>query len=596
MAGSRDHRSTRGRGLPSWLPRGGSLPEPAWQVRHRWVVGLLALHVVGLPLYAWHRGESLVHTFHSLTPVVALVALACTPSLGRTARASCAAFGLIYCSGYLVHLSDGLVEAHFHFFVVIPIIALYEAWLPFALGVLYVLIHHGWMGTVDPRTVYNHPAAWERPWLFAAVHATFFACACLACIVNWWLHERAREAAQAQSRLLTTIVHSLHDGLVVTDADGEVLLSNPATDRLLAGVAWRPSATSDGAGLRHPDGRPVGHREMPHVRALAGDQVHDLDLLAGGLGEEERVLSFSATALATGVTEDDAAVVVLASDVTERHRSQQAMSDALATEQRAVQRLKELEQAKSDLVSTVSHELRTPLTSIIGYLQMLQDGVLGTVDQPQREVVDRVQRNSQRLLVLVSDLLTHSQIEAGGMSVTTAPVDVRAVVEGAHDSVAALLAGRALELRVDVPDRPVVLDGDAEELGRMVVNLLTNAIKFTPDGGLVRVGLTDDGGSVTLVVADDGLGIPDDEQGRLFTRFFRSSMVIERAIQGTGLGLTIVRAVVQAHGGTVSVDSAVGSGSTFTVVLPRGRTAPRLPAWADGAARGGTPRLSSTVP
>jgi mannitol-specific phosphotransferase system IIBC component len=100
----------------------------------------------------------------------------------------------------VVHLAGGLIEAHFHFFVMIPVVALYEAWLPFALGVAYVLVHHGVMGTLDPRSVYNHPAAWERPWVFAAVHAGFFASACIACVVNWWLHERARTTAQAQSR------------------------------------------------------------------------------------------------------------------------------------------------------------------------------------------------------------------------------------------------------------------------------------------------------------------------------------------------------------------------------------------------------------
>ena len=216
------------------------------------------------------------------------------------------------------------------------------------------------MGTLDPRSVYNHPAAWERPWLFAVVHAGFFAAACVACIVNWWLHERARASSQAQARLLGTIVDSLHDGLAVVDADGQILLRNPAGVALMGAVDTGATETwsTAGHGLFHPDGAPVVREELPYVQALAGHPVHDVDLVVRNDGVPQgRVLSFSATALPSGGVQGARPVVVLFRDITQRHRAEQALATALATEQQAVERLRELEKVKSDFIATVSHEL-----------------------------------------------------------------------------------------------------------------------------------------------------------------------------------------------------------------------------------------------
>jgi signal transduction histidine kinase len=284
---------------------------------------------------------------------------------------------------------------------------------------------------------------------------------------------------------------------------------------------------------------------------------------------EGRVLNFSATALRSGTADDARDVVVVFRDVTERHRTEQALADALATEQDAVERLRELERVKSDFVSTVSHELRTPITSIIGYLEVLADGTVGDLDAAQLELVGRVDRNSHRLLRLVEDLLRLSQIESSALSIDAVPTDLRDVVTAAYDAVAWLLDPRSLELTVDLPERSVQLAGDPEELERMVVNLLSNAVKFTPDGGRVEVRVQADDHAATLVVTDTGMGIPESEQGQLFTRFFRSAAATEQAIQGTGLGLTIVQAIVALHGGSIEVESRVDRGTTVTVRLPR---------------------------
>jgi PAS domain S-box-containing protein len=533
---------------------------------------LLWAHVVAIPLYAVYRGNSLGHAWLELSPVLMAALLAGFGLLGRGLSAAIAAGGLMVCSGVIVHLSDGMIEAHFHFFVMIPVIALYEAWAPFALAVAYVLVHHGVMGTLNPRAVYDHPEAWERPWLFAGVHAAFFAFACTACLVNWWLHERARLAAQTQTRLLSTIVESLRDGLVVLDSEGRILLRNPAGVSLMGGVDPHAETVepAEHYGLFHPGGAPVVGDEQLHLRALAGDRVHDVDLVVRNARVPEgRVLNFSATALPPASSDGVRDVVVVFRDVTERHRTEQALADALATEQDAVERLRELERVKSDFVSTVSHELRTPITSIIGYLEVLADGAVGDLDPAQLGLVGRVERNSHRLLSLVEDLLRLSQIESATLSIDAVPTDLRDVVSAAYDGVAWLLDPRSLDLAVDVPDHPVQLEGDPAELERMLVNLLSNAVKFTPDGGRIALRLEADDHAAMLVVTDTGMGIPEAEQDQLFTRFFRSTTATERAIQGTGLGLTIVQAIVALHGGTIEVESSVDRGTTVVVRLPR---------------------------
>jgi len=532
---------------------------------------LLWVHVAAIPLYGMYRGNSFLHAWAD-TGLVAVAALvAGFARLGRVASSSVAAAGLMICSGVIVHLSGGMIEAHFHFFVMIPVIALYEAWPPFTLAVAYVLVHHGVMGTLNPQGVYNHPAARERPWLFAGVHAGFFAFASIACIVNWWLHERARLASQSQARLLGTIVDSLRDGLIVLDARGDVLLRNPAGSALLGGVT--PGDNKVGAperyGLSRPDGSPLTDRDLLFEQTLASDDAHDFDLLVRNAGVPDgRVLNFSATALPSA-NDEERDVVMVFRDVTERHRTEQALADALSTEQAAVERLRELERVKSDFVSTVSHELRTPITSILGYLEMLSEGAAGDLEPAQAALVGRVDRNSQRLLRLVEDLLKLSQIEASTLTVDRVPTDLREVVASAREAISWMLDTRTLEVAVDVPDREVRLDVDPAELERMVVNLLSNAVKFTPDGGRVQLSLSGDELGAALVVTDTGMGIPASEQGQLFTRFFRSTTAIEQAIQGTGLGLTIVQAIVDLHGGSIDVESNVDSGTRVTVRLPR---------------------------
>jgi len=178
-----------------WLPRGGSLPLELWQRRHRSVILLLVLHVPALMAFALVRGAAVDHALvESLVPAVA-AALASVPRLPRGLRSIIAGVGLMATSSVLVHLAEGSTEAHFHFFLMVPIVAMYEDWRPFGLAIGYVLVHHGLLSAVDSTTVFAHQAAQQNPWLWAGIHAAFIAGSCMSSIVSWRTHEVDRRSS-----------------------------------------------------------------------------------------------------------------------------------------------------------------------------------------------------------------------------------------------------------------------------------------------------------------------------------------------------------------------------------------------------------------
>jgi signal transduction histidine kinase len=229
------------------------------------------------------------------------------------------------------------------------------------------------------------------------------------------------------------------------------------------------------------------------------------------------------------------------------------------------ERLVELDRLKDEFVSSVSHELRTPLTSICGYAELLLEDVK---EEQTRGYVKIVERNAGRLLELVNDLLFAASLQAGGLELRRGPIDLRALVEETVASAARQAESAEVELRVRAEDGLPAIDGDGARLSQVVTNFVSNAIKFTPAGGRVDIAVCRQNGHVLLEVSDTGIGIPEEELGHLFERFFRAQTALERHIPGTGLGLYISKAIVDAHGGRVAVRSVVGKGTTFALELP----------------------------
>jgi signal transduction histidine kinase len=234
--------------------------------------------------------------------------------------------------------------------------------------------------------------------------------------------------------------------------------------------------------------------------------------------------------------------------------------------------LRRLDRLKDDFVASVSHELRTPLTSIRGYLELVLDGEAGELTDGQRRYLSVVDRNADRLLRVVGDLLFAAQVDAGYIVLDSRATDLDELVWEAVEAARPLAAEHGVELERNV-DCAAELVGDRERLAQILDNLISNAIKFTPPGGQVEVRTFCKGDVAFVEVADTGIGISADDQARLFQRFFRAEGAVRRAIEGTGLGLAIVKAIVDAHGGDLSVESSAGSGTTFRIELPLDRSA-----------------------
>lgn len=236
----------------------------------------------------------------------------------------------------------------------------------------------------------------------------------------------------------------------------------------------------------------------------------------------------------------------------------------ITDESRAV----EVARMKDEFVGMISHELRTPLSAIIGFLDLLQNDPAQPLTEDQREFVGIIERNAQRLLNLVGDLLFTAQVESGRFPLERGQADVAELVRNAVTSAGPHAQREGIELVAEVPSTPVVLTIDSGRIGQALDNLLSNAIKFTGAGGKVTTSIRMVDGAVELAVRDTGVGIPEDEQGMLFTRFFRASTATRNAVPGVGLGLTITRAIVLAHGGTMDVTSKEGVGTEFRMLFP----------------------------
>jgi len=239
---------------------------------------------------------------------------------------------------------------------------------------------------------------------------------------------------------------------------------------------------------------------------------------------------------------------------------------------RANERLLELDRLKSRFVSMVSHELRTPLGAIQGFAEMLRAGIYGSLSEKQDDALQRVQRNTKRLLNIVNDLLDQARIEAGELSLHPEPFSPEVLVEDLRSTMGVLAEQKGLSLTVEIDeDTPQPVYGDRERLHQVLVNLTNNAIKFTDEGGIhVHIGRanSDYSNHWAMAVSDTGPGISQKDKELVFTPFRRVDDSMTREHTGVGLGLSIVKQLVELMDGDIILESELGHGSTFTVVLP----------------------------
>lgn len=359
----------------------------------------------------------------------------------------------------------------------------------------------------------------------------------------------ARSAGRLEraNRRNEALLNSAGDGIYGIDRAGITTFANPAAALLTGYGVEAMVGRSRHDAFRHtrPDGTAYASHDCPVSASLEDGTVHrcDTDVYWRKDGS-----SFPVEYTSTPIFEAGAVVgaVVVFKDISERRT---------------------LERARDDFVASITHELRTPLTSIRGYLELIADEATAALSDEHRRFLAIVDRNADRLLHVVGDLLLVAQADAGAIELELEDIDVAALVRHGVEVAEPQAVAQGLTLRAEVTPAPL-LRGDRARLGQVVDNLVSNAIKFTPAGGRVELRSFPHGNRTVIEVCDTGLGMSPAEQAQLFGRFYRTAVATEHAIAGTGLGLAIVKALVEAHDGSVSVTSATGEGTTFRVELP----------------------------
>lgn len=385
---------------------------------------------------------------------------------------------------------------------------------------------------------------------------------------------------RAAERLLETVLGAtLGTSIIGTDARGVINFVNVGAEQMLGRpreqlIGRSALAFVHRAGEVTARAAEAGHASV--AAALTGRAT------VSGAGERDDWTyvradgsELTVSLVVTAMRDDVGALqgyLGVAEDVTERRQAEERVQRALEHEREAVAALRAVDAMKTQFISATSHELRTPLTSVLGFTQLLANESVGPLNAAQGDLLGRIERSGLRLLTLVENILTLSRIEGDELELAQDPVDVRAAVASACDVVLDPGRARPLDVQVHLPDASagaIVVRGDRDHLERAVINVLSNALKFTPDGGRVDLDLQADAHQVVVRVTDTGIGIPLEEQASLFTRFFRGSNATALAIQGTGLGLSIVRSVVEEHGGSIAVESVPDEGTTVTLTFPR---------------------------
>jgi PAS domain S-box-containing protein len=342
------------------------------------------------------------------------------------------------------------------------------------------------------------------------------------------------------------------DGMAILGKDGRYEYLNAAHVRIfgyddpqeLIGQSWR---------------RICDETEHEEMEAVAFEALSREGRWSGeGTGVRKDGSTFSHEVSLTAM--QGGGLICVVRDITERRARDAALRDAKM-------RAEEASRAKSYFLANMSHEVRTPLNAVLGYTELMLDGIYGPFPEKAQSVLQRVQLNGKHLLALINDILDLSKVEAGELAISAEPFSMPAVVHSALAATEGLARAKGIELRADLPrDLPTGF-GDERRLTQVLLNLIGNAIKFT-EAGCVDVGVRVAGERFRISVADTGAGIAEEDLERIFESFQQGSGAIANRTGGTGLGLAISKRIAELHGGTIRVRSQLGKGSVFTVELP----------------------------
>ncbi|MDA0181860.1 ATP-binding protein [Solirubrobacter phytolaccae] len=517
------------------------MPEVEWQSRQRALRWLLWAHVVAIPIITLLFDQGVAQAALDLFTPTFFAVVAQLKRGSRRVQSLIVTLGLLSCSALIVHITGGLNQAYFHFFVMVAALSLYEDWLPFATAVLYVGIQQ----TITAEIVDYDEA--NSPWRWAAVHSAFIAALSLVCLATWRASARDREAFRS-------LVETLEEGVVMVDRDGRMVMANPSASRLLG---MDPTEVLKGYGddgewsFIDSDGQPLPLRETPlFITATTGaPQVAVVAGLRRRRGET-RWLAVSTRAVESD-REPPYTIVVSFTDVTE--------------EREAAEALERSNTELSQFAYIASHDLSEPLRMVSSYLGLLRRRYHGKLDKDADEFIEYAVDGAARMRQLIEGLLEYSR--AGRSEDPAEPVELGSVTGDVLRSLAAAMVEHAGE--IEIGDLPTVM-GDRGQLEQLLQNLIANALKFNGDGR-ARVWVRAEGeahGMTQIAVADAGIGIAPEKREHVFEMFQR--LHDREAYEGTGIGLAVCRKIVERHGGRIWVDEREGGGTVFRFTLPSG--------------------------
>ncbi len=351
-----------------------------------------------------------------------------------------------------------------------------------------------------------------------------------------------------KSFVLEAVAREMRTGIAVLDSDGRVQYVNPFFERSFPAAGSAPGRHISGIIKNHTlleavecfmvRGREGGAGRQGVCGDYGAEEACPAEIV---IDEAERCLHVRMVPL----DEDGArSLLIFLRDITEEKR---------------------VETIKKDFVANVSHELRTPLASIKGYSEALLDD--DSDKARQREFLEIIDRHATRMSRIIDDLLILSRLESSAVSLDSAPVDMADLIRSTLKGCLKQASDKSITIGAELPPSLPGVMGDRDRLEQVVVNLLDNAIKYTPAGGKVSISAADLGGEVRVDVSDTGIGIPEDDISRIFERFYRVDKARSRALGGTGLGLAIVKHIIQGHNGRLEVKSRLGEGTTFSFFM-----------------------------
>ncbi|HJU69034.1 MAG TPA: MASE1 domain-containing protein [Gemmatimonadaceae bacterium] len=467
-----------------------------------------------------------------------------------------------------------------------------QAYLIFPL-LVWAALRYGPRGAASAALAVSIIAVWgtaadRGPFVQSALHESLFALqtfmgvtAATFLVLGASIAERraaireAREAISEQQRLhaerdiahqrLLTVLEQSPIAIAIAEApSGRFIFMNEEAERLLG---RRPTMSSaggpEGGEVKgsHPDGRPMAPHEWPLSRALhRGETVRNAIIRIARADETAVEIASNAAPVRDGTGRVIAGVVIFW-DVTAERRAEQELRHAHETVAAA-------NRAKAEFFAVMSHELRTPLNAIAGYVEVMSLGIQGPITDQQRDSLERIQRNQQHLLAVIEDVLVFAKLEADRLPLELKVVKVGEALGELDAIVRPALQRKALTLECDACDSTLAVLADPEKLRQILLNLVGNAIKFTPAGGRVRMLAAREGDTIRISVSDTGIGIPADQLTRVFEPFFQVERGPTRRYPGIGLGLSIASDLARAMRGDVQVVSKVDEGTTVSIELP----------------------------